>query len=289
MVVAAAIAIVGAGPVGQAFGRLLRLRGLPIVSLASRTRARAERAAAFVGGGVRAVALDEVPGTAERVLVAVADDGIAPVAEALARAGMRQGVALHTCGARDSGVLAPLAAHGIACGVIHPLQTLMSPEQGVRALPGITFGLTGDRLALDWAGEIVTALEGHPLFLAAEQLGSYHAGAVMGSNALIAAIDTAVLLMARAGISADDALRALEPLARASLDNALERGPRAAATGPVVRGDATTVAMHLAALGGAPRSVEALYRAVAERLREIARERGLPEAQMRALESVLDG
>lgn len=282
------IAIVGAGAVAQAFGRLLRLRGQPVVALASRKPLSAERAAIFVGGAVRAVSCDEIPQLADRVLIAVADEGIAPSAEALARAGMRSGVALHTCGARDPGALAPLAANGVACGVLHPLQTVASPEQGVRQLIGIAFGLTGDRRALDWAEDIVRLLEGRPLYVAAERLSSYHAGAVMASNALVAAIDTAVLLMARAGIEPDVALRALEPLARASLDNAFERGPKEAATGPVVRGDATTVALHLEALAGAPPSVAALYRAVADRLREIARQRGLPEARMRALESVLD-
>jgi predicted short-subunit dehydrogenase-like oxidoreductase (DUF2520 family) len=41
--------------------------------------------------------------------------------------------------------------------------------------------------------------------------------------------------------------RVIGPLARAALENALQRG-RAALTGPVARGDAAAVAAHLAAL-----------------------------------------
>jgi len=285
--VSSGIAIVGAGAVAQAFGRLLRVRGQPVVAVASRKPLSAERAAAFIGGGINAVSFEEIPVLADKVLIAVADEGIAAVADVLARAGMRSGVVLHTCGARGPDALAPLAASGLACGVLHPLQTVMSPEQGVRALVGMAFGLTGDRPAVAWAEEIVALLEGRPLHVAADRLSSYHAGAVMASNAIVAVMDTAVLLLGRAGIGPDEALHALEGLARTSLDNALRQGPQAAATGPVVRGDAQTVALHLEALAGAPSSAVALYRAAADQLREIARRRGLPEARLRALESVL--
>jgi len=79
----------------------------------------------------------------------------------------------------------------------------------------------------------------------------------------------------------------LESLARASIDNVFANGPSAALTGPIVRGDAETVAAHMDALDEAPPTVAALYVAAARRLIEIARERDLPEASVRALESVL--
>ncbi|HEY3043513.1 MAG TPA: Rossmann-like and DUF2520 domain-containing protein [Vicinamibacterales bacterium] len=291
------VAIVGAGVVAQALGRLLADGGEPIVALAARNRSRAEQAARFIrgsGGSIQIVEYSELPHLATHVLIAVSDQGIEPVAEALAKAGMRSGVALHTCGARGPDALRALRAAGVACGMLHPLQTIMSAEQGVKSLADATFGLSGDRRAMEWADEIVeivrtvTGGRGQSLHIEAGRLSYYHAGAVMASNALVAALDAAVILLAHAGVERDAALRAIGPLARTSVDNALDSGPQAALTGPVVRGDAATVAAHREALRDVDPTVAKLYEAAAGHLLQLAKQRGLSEASVRAVEKVLE-
>jgi len=281
------VAIVGTGAVAQALGRLLSTAGEPVVALTGRSRSRAEQAASFIGESVRVVTYSELPHFATHVLIAVSDQGITPVAEALASEGLLSGVVLHTCGARGPEALAPLRAAGVAGGVLHPLQTIMTAEQGVKSLVGVTFGLSGDPPAVRWGEHIVTLVHGRSLHIDADRLSYYHAGAVMASNALVAVLDAAVRLMAQAGVDRQAALGALGPLARTSLDNVLERGPLAALTGPIARGDATTVAAHIQATGGVGPTVRALYEAAAEHLLELARQRGLPEASVRALQSVI--
>jgi predicted short-subunit dehydrogenase-like oxidoreductase (DUF2520 family) len=103
-----------------------------------------------------------------------------------------------------------------------------------------------------------------------------------------AVIDAAVALMASAGVSSDTARDALGPLVRASLENALGLGPEAALTGPVSRGDVTTIEAHLGALRSAPPEVAALYVAVSRHLLNIAGRRGLPEGSRRAIAAALD-
>lgn len=282
------IAIVGAGAVAQALGRLLYLRRVPVVALAGRSRHRAARAAAFIGPSVQVVTTSDIPRLARRVLVAVSDEAITPVAETMAEGGMSTGVVLHTCGAKGPEALGPLVALGVACGMLHPLQTVTDPVQGVERLRHISFGLAGDRQALVWAEEIVALLEGHTLYIAAERLSWYHAGAVLASNALVAVMDAATILLERAGVERQAALYALEPLSRASLDNVFSKGPAAALTGPIVRGDVGTVAAHLDALTDAPPEVAALYRGVAQHLLQLARQRGLTEPVVRAFESILE-
>ena len=105
---------------------------------------------------------------------------------------------------------------------------------------------------------------------------------------LTAAIDAATVLMAQAGVPRRAALEAVGPLCRASVDNALRLGPAEALTGPVVRGDAGTVAAHLAAIGQAPASAAGLYRAAARHLLSLARERQLPPPALESLARVLD-
>jgi predicted short-subunit dehydrogenase-like oxidoreductase (DUF2520 family) len=243
---------------------------------------------------INVVDIAGLPQAAARVLIAVSDQAIEPVAEALAAAGMRSGAVLHTCGARGPDALRALRMKGVACGMLHPLQTIMTAEQGVNSLADATFGVSGDPEATLWADEIVeivriaTGGAARSLHIDADRSHYYHAGAVMASNALIAVLDAAVILMAHAGVGGEDGLRAIAPLTRTSLENAMASGPQAALTGPIARGDAATVAAHLDALRNVEPTVAKLYEASAGHLLQLAKRRGLSDASVRAVELVLD-
>lgn len=283
----APIGIAGTGKMAQALGRLLREVGCPVSAVAGRDRSRTEAAARFVGA--RAADLQELPRLASRLLVAVSDDAIAWVAETLARAGARDGVALHTSGAHGPEALAPLAEAGFSCGALHPLQTVASPAQGVHALRGAAFVVTAEGPAAEWAGEIVRCAQGCMLAVPAARRATYHAAAVLASNCFVALLDAALELLKEAGVERTAALRALAPLVRASCENVLALGPAAALTGPVRRGDVETVRRHWRALGSAPGSLRELYRACSLRLVELARQVGLEPAAARQLEEVFRG
>jgi predicted short-subunit dehydrogenase-like oxidoreductase (DUF2520 family) len=284
----ASIAIVGTGRVAQAFGRLLTEAGTPPAAVGGRTSDHVAAAAAFIGGGVKVQTIADIARSAGRVLIAVSDDAITHVARELAEAGMSEGIALHTSGAHGPQLLQPLADRGVSCGVLHPLQTIADPELGAAALRGASYGVGGSEHALEWGREVVAVAGGHPLQINAKGFGAYHAGAVMASNAVIAAIDAAVVLFQAAGIDRPAALRAIQPLCLTSARNALERGPEAALTGPVQRGDIDTIRTHIAALTGCPRYVGDLYRASAHALLDIARRRGLSQAAAATIEAALD-
>lgn len=281
------IGIAGGGRVAQALGRLLRERGEPVVAVASRNPAHAEAAAAFIGGSVEAASYARLPKLATRSLIAVSDDAVEQVAAVLAGAGMSRGAALHTCGALGPEVLAPLAAAGVSCATLHPLQTIATAEQGLTALPGVAFAIDGSGPALVWASSIATLLGGQTLRIPPGKRPLYHAAAVMASNYAVGLVDAAAILMGAVGVEQDAALRAIGPLVAASFRNALALGPCEALTGPIERGDTATVSAHLEALTTAPASVREFYRAAGLHVLELARKRGLPEANARAVERLL--
>ena len=283
----APIGIVGAGPVAQALGRLLCERRQPVVALTSRTPAHAQRAAQFIGHGVKAVSYAELARHSKRVLIATSDAGIRPAAEALFKAGYAKGIALHTCGAEGTAALAVLQSVGVDCGVFHPLQTIAAADQGTRDLTGISFAVTGDQRAVEWAREVAHLLEGSVMAIAEERLPLYHSGAVMASNAVVAVVEAAVELMERAGVDQKRALAALEPLCRTTVDNLFRTSPAAALTGPIMRGDVQTVRRHRAAFVGVSAETVSLYRSVGIALLRLARDRGVPEETLQALAAAL--
>ena len=79
------------------------------------------------------------------------------------------------------------------------------------------------------------------------------------------------------------------PIIRATLANIEAKGPLLSLTGPVVRGDAGTVASHLKAIAGEALAGK-VYRDLSLVAVEMARERGtLAPAELEALENVLSG
>jgi predicted short-subunit dehydrogenase-like oxidoreductase (DUF2520 family) len=276
--------IAGAGNVAQALGRLLAARGLPVVAVAARDPGRARRAAAFIGGDVRAVSIPELPLCAQNILVAVSDSAISGVAATLRGAGLL----LHTCGGLGPEVLRPSGLPDARCGVLHPLQTVMAPQQGVQDLPGVPFGIAGGDEALAWAEWVARLAGGLPVRVAPHAMPLYHAAAVMAGNCLIGLVDAAAAILRQAGVPPEDATRALGPLARASLENALRSGSVNAITGPIARGDSTTVSRHLEALESSAPFAAPLYRAAGMRVLDIVRRRGsLPEAAAREIDLLL--
>ncbi len=283
------VAIVGSGRVARAFGRALGESGVPIACVAARSLDRATQAAAFIGGGAVAVSFPEAARRAGRVLIAVSDTAIESVARELAIPDGKIRLALHTCGNAGPELLSPLAGSGASCAVIHPLQTVHHPEPGAHALRGAFFGVWGDEEAAAWARELAGRLNGEVLTIAPEARPLYHAAAVMASNYVAALLDAAVEAMGQAGVPADLAIQALTPLARAAVENAAAAGPLQALTGPIVRGDISTVAAHLGALTGAGEPMLALYRAAGLRALDMARRRGLREEKAAALNQLLRG
>jgi predicted short-subunit dehydrogenase-like oxidoreductase (DUF2520 family) len=289
------VGIAGAGRVAQALGRLLAAQGEPVAFIASRTIQHARAAAAFIGPGVEAVSYSELAHHARRILIAVPDSALEAVAATLdASFPEWAGIVLHTCGAKGPEALQALAERGIFCGAIHPLQTISDPESGASALDGAAFAISGDAPALAWAERIAHAANGRILRIPAERRPLYHAAAVMASNYVTALLSAAQTLLIAADVDPQEALQALGPLARTSLDNALRQGPVAALTGPIERGDVSTIAAHLSALthitapNGIPGPIPMLYRAAGLQTLELARKKGLCAERAAATERLLE-
>ena len=94
-------------------------------------------------------------------------------------------------------------------------------------------------------------------------------------------VNDALGLLTGAGVA--EPARLVAPLLTASLDNVLRLGD-AALTGPVVRGDASTVAAHVATLRRSAPDVLPTYVAMARRTAERAQASGrLSDAQAAAV------
>ena len=277
------LGIVGAGSVGQAFARLLA----PEFKLLVASRSRARDAAAFAGSGAQAATLDELADASDCILLAVPDSAVGSVSQRVAPHDPE--VVLQTCGSLGPSALGPLQCRGTSCATFHPLQTFPDPVAGAAALRGSFFGGCGSGAASIWCERLAVLLEGTVVSVPEDRLPLYHAAAVIASNCAVGLADAAAELMGQAGIGRDAAFRALRPLIESSVANALTMDDAQALTGPVARGDSSTVRRHLDAMQELPAPLRDLYRGFGQYLVMLAVQRGLPPAEADEVRAALSG
>ena len=186
---------------------------------------------------------------ADLVLLAVPDSAIAEVA---GQVPIGPWVA-HVSGATSLRALEPHTRRFS----LHPLQTL-SRERGPEQLDGAWAAVTAETdEARAVAGWLADELGLHPFDLADADKPLYHAGAAMASNFLVTLHRAAARLLEESHAPPE----ALLPLMTRTIENGF------VLTGPIARGDWSTVEAHLDALEQRAPDLVPLYRALAEATR----------------------
>ncbi len=279
-------AVIGAGRVGVPVAVALAQAGVKVtVGVRSeRSEQRVQRLSGLPTASPEAAAVG-----AQLILLAVPDDQLPSLVTALAAEGaFAEGQAvIHTAGVDGPALLAPAKAAGARIAACHPVQIFNDDFAATLArLPGTVWGVTGDPAGHD----LVLLLGGQPMEVPEPGRVRYHAALVLAANGT-AALAAAGADMLRAGGVADPAAL-LGPLIRASVDAALATG-QAGLSGPWVRGDGRTVAMHAEALAR-KQKVATVYAALARLVADRAAAAGRldPDARRRveaALQGLADG
>lgn len=231
-------------------------------------------------------------GRATVVLLAVPDAAIRATASAVAGAlpGGAAPAVVHLSGALGLDELAPAAARGCAVGSLHPFQPFASvrpPE----AFAGSTVAIeAGDAAVLARLRALAAAIGARPRHVRDDQRVLYHAAAVVASAHVVALASQARRLLVELGFDDEEALAALLPLLRGAAVNLEQRGLPDALSGPLRRGDADTVARHVAELArlDAPDLLDA-YLALSREGVRLAAGTGLDAEGVARLRGVLDG
>jgi predicted short-subunit dehydrogenase-like oxidoreductase (DUF2520 family) len=204
------------------------------------------RVGAAVAERLRERGIDLDSGEPELVLLCVPDAAIEEIAASVSPGPW----IAHMSGATP---LSSLAPHKRRFS-LHPLQTFTrarGPEQLDGAWAAVTAEADDARAVGFWLAETL-GLRPFPLDDDARTL--YHAGAVFASNYLVTLHRAAALLFESAGVPAE----ALEPLMRRTIENGFEL------TGPIARGDWSTVEAHRDAIRDERPELEPLYETLAD-------------------------
>ncbi len=256
------VTLVGAGTLAHTLGPALRAAGYKVEAVAGRALASSQKRAAALARkvGAKAVRLEDVKPTSDIIWLCHTDDALAATALLLARAsGWKGKIVFHSSGALTSDVLGPLRRAGAHTASLHPMMTFV--PRATPRLQSVPFGVEGDRRAVVAARQIVRDLGAEAVAIGKDAKTLYHALGSLTSPLVVATLVTAERVGRAAGLSRTQTSKMMGPILRQTIRNYLEGGAAAAFSGPVKRGDLTTVRRHLKELQRVPGARE-VYRAL---------------------------
>lgn len=247
------IALIGRGRVATHLGKALLQAGHQLTSVNSRT-------------------LAELPQHADIYIIAVKDSALQEVIEHLAnrlqtstppfREGMGVGCApllLHTAGSMPLSVFDGYTRHG---GVLYPMQTFsMEREVDFREIP--LFIEASDAESLQQIRTLADGISQHVYELSTADRRYLHLAAVFACNFVNHCYTLAADVLAQKGLPFDVMLPLVDETAR----KVHELSPKAAQTGPAIRGDQNVMKAQAALLDTPERTIyELLSKSIQEHL-----------------------
>ena len=258
------IGFIGAGKMGNCLGRYISLSNSDrfiISGYYSKSPDSAESAATAIGG-MKYDSLEDIASDCEIILLTVPDGMISEVWKSLAsiidQQAIEQNVSVesssnpsakkviaHCSGCMDSKVF---NSSNCSFGSIHPLAAIFDKETAYKKLETAYFTIEGDEEFIDIASLLLDELGNNYAEIDASKKSLYHAASVAISNLTVALAYMGIEMYRDCNLPENFAENAWKPLFLENATNICNIGPIAALTGPVERGDSSTISKHLDAI-----------------------------------------
>lgn len=268
------LSIIGCGKVGSTLATLwLRHGYFCIGDILDLSPERASHARDVLQAG-RPVAEYNELAPSDLFLITTPDRLIGEACDQLAAAGIldSDSIVFHCSGAAPCTVLSSAQRRGASVASIHPVMSFADSLQSAANFAGTCCGIEGDKMALHILRPAIEAIGGRPLEIDPAQKAVYHAAAVFACNYLTTLLDIGSQALEKAGLTRTAALAVLEPIVRGTVDNIFNLGTVQALSGPIARGDADTVRLHLDALSTWDQRIAEVYRHLGTFTLELARQ-----------------
>ncbi|WP_126247290.1 Rossmann-like and DUF2520 domain-containing protein [Chitinophaga rhizosphaerae] len=244
------IVIIGSGNVAHCFGHLMKLHGHPVKQVISRNKDNARVLAESLGAESSGDLMD-IHMEADVYLLAVGDDALARLNNDL-RLGRR--IVVHTAGA------VPLSAIGnisTNTGVLYPLQSIRKETKSYPEIP-LMLEASSDEVQKRLLA-LAQSISGSISIMNSEQRLQMHLAAVFCNNFTNHLIALAKFYCEQEGRD----FQLLAPLIRETFQRLDKFPPESVQTGPAVRNDEKTMALHESLLVNYP-SMAQIYPLLSE-------------------------
>lgn len=270
------ISFIGAGKVGTSLAYLLKRKGYDVFGIASRTINSAQKAYEFIGDIIYSNDIYMFIEDSDVVFITTNDDAILTVINGIKEnCEIKDGqIFIHTSGSISAEVFKPLEDLGALGISIHPLQTIANPQEGIKNIIGSLFAIDGNEKAFEFAKQLVNDLEGEAYFIESEKKPLYHLSAVIACNYFVTLMNKSVNLFKKVNIDEKIGTEGLIKLVKGTLNNIERLGTEMALTGPISRGDVSTVKDHIESMRKYASDTLELYKTLGIYTLEVALKKG---------------
>ncbi len=262
------IGIVGAGRAGSSVAKYISLHA-PQHSLSgfySRSYSRALESADFCN--TRAfTSLNDLVRSSDTLFIATQDCEIGNVWECIDKDLIKNKYIGHFSGSLSSDVLGGAECYGAYTGSIHPMYAFSDRFNSYKKLDSVVFTAEGCNEFLENVVPVFKQCGNTVCVIDKQKKALYHASASMASNHLVGLLGAVVDMLLQCGFEKHEAYKLLAPLMKNNLENALQNGVEYALTGPIERGDVSTVEKHLSVLNNEQTQ---LYKQLAKQVVRVA-------------------
>ena len=276
------IGIIGAGKVGTSLGKYFVSHGLSLTGFFDSYEEAAEEAADFTGSrfyqDLQAIVEDS-----DTLFLTVPDGLIRSVWKTIKDMQLTGKNICHCSGALSAADAFPEAVDkGAYAYSTHPLFAVSDKFHSYQELEGAYFTIEGDNRRSDII-DLFSSLGNPVCQIRAEDKSRYHLAAAIVSNHMVALMEESIQLMQQCGFTEEGARAAFTPIVKGNISHLLETGTTASLTGPVERGDLSTIEKHLHCLN---KEDQILYKLLSRKLLAIGKRKN-PDRDYSALEAEL--
>jgi predicted short-subunit dehydrogenase-like oxidoreductase (DUF2520 family) len=282
--------LIGCGKLGKTLARLWHEGGhCRIGYILTRQASSAKKARDFIGSGTAISQLEQLSRSNDNHdksnqdiwLLAQPDNQLSQIATDLANLHViKPGDCIFHCsGATSASILSPLQQQGAVTASIHPIHSFATPEKSLQSFAGSYCAYEGDSFALAILLPLFENLKAKLFEVNAEQKTLYHAGSVMACNYLVALLEASFDSFAAAGVDRQLASELLAPLVHQTADNVFAGTETSALTGPISRGDHTTITAQQQALDKLNPQLGDIYRSLGLRALAISEKQQLARTE----------
>ncbi|MGL5765061.1 MAG: Rossmann-like and DUF2520 domain-containing protein [Sarcina sp.] len=261
---------IGASKLGVSLGKYFIDNNIKVSGYYNRNHEMAKEAAIFTNT-MFFETIKEVVENSSVIFISTADSAIAEIWEMLKEYNIEGKIICHGSGSLSSEIFSNINKFGAYGYSIHPMLAISSKYNSYTLLKNAFITIEGDKKYKYSLYNLFKDLGNEVAFISSRDKAKYHLSAVMASNLVIAQVNKSVQLLSECGFNKEQALKALMPLIENNIKNIFGKGIKQSLTGPIERGDLSTIQRHIDCLDN-ENDLE-LYRLLSLNALEIAQEK----------------
>lgn len=260
---------IGAGKVGFSLGKYFAENGIQISGYYSRNHNSAMEAGNFTGTK-EFLTLKELINESDGIIITTPDSEVHGVWNEIKELSIQNKLICHCSGLLSSEIFSDISKFGAYPYSIHPMFAISDKYNSYKKLNEAFFTIEGDERYINDLTLMFKKIGNKVKVIDKKNKSLYHLASVVSSNMVLGLINNGVNYLRQCGFDEKSAVEALYPLVLNNVTNIEVNGLINSLTGPLERGDLSTIKSHCDSISGLDKE---LYELLCINLLSMAKEK----------------